>query len=116
GLAAGLDARGCPRRDDRLVPVVVRPGDGMTIGGSQARSEHFRQRGLIQQYGAFFVRLGLLLDSGIIFVALYLLTRHFDISWAQRYSALSLFMILTFEMVAYFRHLYRSWRLIRLRR
>jgi putative colanic acid biosynthesis UDP-glucose lipid carrier transferase len=87
----------------------------MTATSSPLSSEHFRQRGLIQQHGAFFIRLGLLLDSTMIFFVLYLLTRDFEIAWDQRYSALVLFMILTFQIVAYFRHLYRSWRLVRLR-
>jgi putative colanic acid biosynthesis UDP-glucose lipid carrier transferase len=89
--------------------------DGHDSRHALYESPHFKELGFIQQYGAALVRLTFLVDSLILYCQLYVATHGLGIAWEQRYVTLALLCIIVFGVVTSFRHLYRSWRLIRLR-
>ena len=82
----------------------------------QLESDAFRRSGRIQHYGAFLVRIAFLLDTVVLYTALYLSVRMNTVAWQQRYVTLALLGIVVFGLVGSFRDLHRSWRLEPLRK
>lgn len=115
----GVRLSGC-----NLLPTKVGSGDlsrhsrrgSPVYGEGSADARSFTQRGLIQRYGALLIRLGYVLDGGIILSVLYLAVALHGAAWQHAHFSAALFGILVFGSAASFRHMYRSWRLVRLRR
>lgn len=72
----------------------------------------FRTSGMFQQFGALFVRLCRLVDTGLILLCLALTTEPFSPRPAMIDALLCIAVL---ELTASFFHLSRSWRIVRLR-
>jgi putative colanic acid biosynthesis UDP-glucose lipid carrier transferase len=73
------------------------------------------QPGIIQQYGGTLVRLGIVVDSAIVFAALWRVVTALG-DWNDHFVILGLTGVCLFVLTATSSNLYRSWRLVRLRR
>ena len=78
-------------------------------------TSNFNRLGFVNQYGAFMVRLGRVVDSLLILCSLYLIARLEGIVWDVSLLVYGLFAIITFQFITSFFELYRSWRIVRLR-
>jgi putative colanic acid biosynthesis UDP-glucose lipid carrier transferase len=71
--------------------------------------------GFLRQHSAFLVRASTLVDSALIFLSLYGVALYYGEVWTPSLTILGLTAVITFELLASFCELYRSWRVIRLR-
>ena len=71
--------------------------------------------GFLRQHSVLFVRLGSLLDSLVIFSALFWTLWLYGKDWQLQHLNAALFTALLFQIIATFFHLYRSWRVVRFR-
>src|SRR5204862_33579 len=76
--------------------------------------DDFRSRGVVQQFGAVFVRLCRLTDTALVVAMLFLV---FAAGWESPHpiAVEALLCIAILELIASFSHLSRSWRINRLR-
>ena len=74
-----------------------------------------QQPGIIQQYGGALIRLALVVDSAILYGALWWAVSRLA-TWNDHYVILGLVSVCVFGLAATTSNLYRSWRLVRLRR
>jgi len=77
--------------------------------------QDFRDVGVIQQFSATLIRLSQFIDGATMFVTLYLTVKYFGESWRIEYLVIALVYVLIFEIVTSSFHMYRSWRMVRLR-
>jgi putative colanic acid biosynthesis UDP-glucose lipid carrier transferase len=89
--------------------------DGVSINNPALETQHFKDLGLIQQYGALLLRVLFLADALLIYASLYVLMPAFGLNWSSRYVTLAILGICVFGVATSFGRLYRSWRLVRLR-
>lgn len=76
--------------------------------------DDFRSRGVVQQFGAVFVRLCRLTDTALVVAMLFLV---FAAGWESPHpiAVEALLCVAILELIASFSHLSRSWRINRLR-
>ncbi len=77
--------------------------------------QNFRYVGVIQQFSASLIRLSQLIDGGIMFATLYFTVYFLGDNWRLEYIVIALAYVLIFEVSTSFFHMYRSWRVVRLR-
>lgn len=88
----------------------------MVNQGHPSQHSDFTTLGFIQQHGAFLVRFGRVVDAAMILLALFAVVYLEGLTWTKDHLVLGLLNVLTFQVVSSLFELYRSWRMVRLRR
>ncbi len=77
-------------------------------------TSNFKQLGFVQQYGAFLIKMGRIVDGLLIVVSLYFITILTGTAWDALYLVHALLAVIIFQVITSFFELYRSWRIMRL--
>jgi putative colanic acid biosynthesis UDP-glucose lipid carrier transferase len=78
--------------------------------------QEFRDVGVIQQLSASLIRIGQIVDGVIVLATLHLTITILGESWRTEYLVVALIYVLIFEIITSSFQMYRSWRIVRLRR